>query len=417
MLNKEIAVDIPGIISVHEHWWERDELPFDTIGDILSVRLLRKGAEEIIEHLDSKEKEKRVKEFLKIFYLNDSQKIVGAQYDVYQELGLVGGPQTLAPRLYLSGLLMNFDHAGFKLFFASQDKFSSQIKHAYELARNSGHADLTCIPGLGIDPRDPRMEKRTDNHFKNNFNLFKLYPALGFTLYDKKLTVRFYPQLLESHGSVVRHGSPGGFLTLENPIKLYDLSKDKYKYKLFDGKLVPDFLDKPDKRTWLNDPSNDLKVLRILDKEYRHGGELYLNIAHLGGGGQLRKFIRQLEDPTIDVNKLSESEKTFTQKIIELCLSDYFPNVYTDISSTIGMGDELSRALEIILKHYPRMREKILFGVDDYILRTSHDFRTTIKTFFDYWTGTPERKALLRKFVWENPFTFLQGNIGQCYQN
>lgn len=381
---------LPGIIDIHAHFFPHQQMPFAGLGNLLDNR---KESDTFVDKLiavfTSKKLTARLQDTAADYAQDDPMEIIRSYYQVNAALGLVGSPTALAGQLYMCGLLMNFDHAGFTMYTAAKEDFQKQLDAAYAMvAPFAGPGNMDIIPSLGADPRDGQLLARLGTHVSRGFNLIKMYPALGIAVDDPQLIGSFYPAVIKNKCSIVTHCSPGGFQTLQNKIKAYNYKTGKHEMINF----TPSLFGSIDKRDWFNAPRNWKRMMGVLAAHVDGGRNLHVDLAHFGGGSHINRFMDGKKD-------------SYVWDIIDLCMSPDYPNFYTDISSAISKGERLKPFLERVITRYPGMENKILYGTDSYILKLSVDLQWAIKTFFDGWQSEP---AMLRKFVYENPIRFLQ---------
>ena len=121
----------------------------------------------------------------------------------------------------------------------------------------------------------------------------------------------------------------------------------------------------------LADPDNYLEVLEAHPN-------LKLCLAHFGGNSEWKKFLNDPWNPDSD----NQNKKAWVSKIIDMIKlnnedgTPKFPNLYVDVSYT--SYDPQTRAyLKVILDAgNQRLRERVLFGSDFYVLQTEISERT-----------------------------------------
>ena len=211
------------------------------------------------------------------------------------------------------------------------------------------------------------------------FNGIKIYPALGYFPFDKRMQP-VYDLALSLNLPVLTHCTIGAVHFK------YPLNENEY-YHPFLKRNLPK--QKPvDYQQFFTHPLNYECLMNheLLKKvwgedapDYR---ELKICIAHWGTGEEWHRF---LEDPWIEThlrkkskqypalelaNWITENEKN-TQHIswfsIISDLVTKYPNVYTDISYTLN-DTSLLPLLKMTLEGDEKIRERVLFGTDFYMV-------------------------------------------------
>jgi predicted TIM-barrel fold metal-dependent hydrolase len=168
---------------------------------------------------------------------------------------------------------------------------------------------------------------------------------------------------------VTVHNSYGGFATFVDSVEIHGdiytstgikhLKKEMYPFKTSlmknAGKAIKE------RALVLNHPSLWEKVLQKYP-------DLYLDLAHFGGGERLGMALDNTDD---------QESGNWSKKIMELIQK--YKNAYTDISCFSEFT-----ILEKLLKSpiYPKIRNKILYGSDFYLLLLfENDFGKNIEQF------------------------------------
>jgi predicted TIM-barrel fold metal-dependent hydrolase len=256
------------------------------------------------------------------------------------------------------------------------DGFHEQILQLKVLKGTPKYKDR-IFPFLAIDPRRPGILKYMKEKVGKG-NLFigvKLYTPNGYSPTD--------PLLFGSAGNddcvykfceknkipVTVHNSYGGFATFMDSVEvtgdvytsagIKDLKKEMYS---FHTKLMKDSGNAIKERALvLNHPSLWGKVLQ----KYPN---LYLDLAHFGGGERLGMALDNTDD---------KESGNWSKKIIELIQK--YPNAYTDVSC-FSEFDVLRKLKASPI--YNKIRSKIMYGSDYYLLLLfENDFKKNIESF------------------------------------
>lgn len=249
-----------------------------------------------------------------------------------------------------------FDFAGAKISWG----YYVHFRELYNLqAENSGYV----FPFLAVDPRRPGITnlvtkgKVTSTGKKliskeGPFYGIKLYPPLGYFPNDPRLH-DIYAHCINNDFPVIAHCQPVSFVNPWSPT--------------------------PSPGEHFAHPRNWKAVLNEFNK-------LRLNLAHFGG----------IDDVEAFANSSTGENGEWTKTIIELL--DY-ENVYTDISAFADPGAD--KWLQTILKRYPVVEKKLLFGTDFIINMTHANLHGQLKNYFNYFPALP-----LDSFT-RNPWRFL----------
>ena len=316
-----------------------------------------------------------------------------------------------------------------------ESTFSQQLYELRMLKENS-HYSNKIYPFIHADPRrindDPEFYKnlkdyliRNDDKKNGIFQGIKIYPALGYFPFDRRLKP-VYDLALEYNLPITTHCSVGPVFYRG---KLRTLRKEGYYSDgVFrhpftgnvlrgkrPGKFTPHFthplnyyclMYKPDQlyEFWKECNKSikyDLKILKdnsYTITELREYRKLKICLGHYGGSGEWIKYLRDPWLPKeIDLLKIGkdlihdkkgqwkhevDGEKikktpapswfSIITDMLSLKTSDRelaFPNLYADISYNLSNEDMLP-LLKVMLETNPVLFKKILFGTDFYMVST-----------------------------------------------
>jgi predicted TIM-barrel fold metal-dependent hydrolase len=258
------------------------------------------------------------------------------------------------------------------------DGFTEQIVQLSNL-KNHPKYKGRIFPFLAVDPRRPGiLDYMKQNVGKGKMFIgVKLYTPNGYSPTDPLLygspanSDCVYSFCEKNKIPVTVHNSYGGFATFVDKVEIsgdiFTAKGIKHMEKEFVSFRIS-LVNNPgnairERALALNHPSLWEKVL----EKYPN---LYLNLAHFGGGERLEMAIDNINDPE-SVN--------WSKKIMELILK--FPNAYTDISCYSDFGVLQTLKASAI---YSKIRPKIMYGSDYYLLLLfENDFRKNNKTFRD----------------------------------
>jgi predicted TIM-barrel fold metal-dependent hydrolase len=280
----------------------------------------------------------------------------------------------------------------------AKDGYLEQIHQLRELKAIPEYHDRV-FPFLSVDPRRPGILEDVLNFVGKGkeFAGVKIYSPNGYSPTDPVLFGHgnekggVFRYCEENGIPVTAHNSFGGFATFVSKVRVtgfvYDKNLRKPVYRdnewISFEKPITKFTDAIKERALaLNHPSLWEKVL----EKYPN---LYLNLAHFGGGDELKKAIEDPGDNTLWSNRI-------------IGLITRYDHAFTDLScysefDVIGMLRE---------KNYlgnPLLKSKILFGTDFYLLLL---FDTDYKFHIDHFKEqlSSDFDVISR----ENPLMFLK---------
>ncbi len=204
------------------------------------------------------------------------------------------------------------------------------------------------LPFICVDPRRPSIENIVRFYVEEHgFAGIKLYPALGYYPYDRRLD-GIYAYAQEHKLPVISHGTKNGTVYYRGPrTELIRLVQDE---------IHPDVpVDGKSKRELSNYFSHPMNYEPVLERF----PELHLDIAHWGGTEEWQDY---LYDPPLD-RSVSYLSNWF--RIIKSLMRKY-PHLYTDISYTLGHPDHA--ALLNVLLNDNTLNDRILFGSDYFLV-------------------------------------------------
>ena len=243
-------------------------------------------------------------------------------------------------RFVLLPIDMDFMNAG-----SAKRDYLTQLE---DLRALKGLHPETALPFVCADPRREGVTELVRSHvLAHGFAGIKLYPALGFYPSDPRLD-GVYAFAEEYQVPIITHCSKGG-------IRLV-------------GERHPQ---------QFTAPIQYIEVLKRFPK-------LKLCLAHFGGDGEWAAYLQQ-------ARHLPMPEQTWVSQIINLLYNEHprHPNLYTDISYTAS-NREVMPMLKVLVND-PKLRERILFGSDFFVVRqevTEREFSIRMRGFLgeeDFW--------------------------------
>ncbi len=311
------------------------------------------------------------------------------------------------PHLKIVALTMYMEKCGAG---PSETGFEGQLEGVLEVKKENPDNLLVF---LGIDPRwkgtGIELRDTVERYFETKIHVsaersvypfvgLKIYPSLGFYVFDEKLKETF-EWAAERGVPVLSHCSYlGGIYSNEtnhvnsslNPMDVYkglrysetfgvgtkppepDKSKNLFKWIL--GQT--DTLRNLNTCSYFLEPASFSTVLEYFSSGERKEKPLKICLAHFGG-----------EDHILDEYKGKSSEQLFGMIQQNWCaqikaLIKKYPNVYTDIAYAVGNPDTHEAFLKEIQD--PVLQQKIMFGTDFFmterVLPEKDDYATFKKT-------------------------------------
>jgi predicted TIM-barrel fold metal-dependent hydrolase len=262
------------------------------------------------------------------------------------------------------------------------DGWKEQIRQIEELKKHPEYKDMV-FPFLAVDPRRKNIEEYARNHVGKGklFVGVKLYCPTGYSPTDPVL---FGPDgkrggiyaFCEDNGiPVTTHNSDGGFATLAKEVKVTGLIQVNGKLHRLNDEMLK-FSTKIHHKNAVYERALSLNHPLLWEKVVEKYPNLLLNLAHFGGGSQLKLA---LQNP--------DNKNLWTNKIISL-MKDSRYKVYTDVScfTDFEVIDKL-----LVSPVYPEIKPRILYGSDYTLLllfeddfeENVHQFKTKFGKDFD----------------------------------
>ena len=201
------------------------------------------------------------------------------------------------------------------------------------------------LPFVAVDPRRPEIQTKVVDLIENHgFAGVKLYPPLGYYPFDDRLRP-IYAYAEANRVPVLTHCSRGGVYyrgkitkdMLKHPRTGQPLRREKHK-------AFTDVYTDPDNYVYVLDEFPNLKLC----------------LAHFGGGKEWEAYLAH------PWSSSSSQPRSWLSRIADLIRSGKYPNLYTDISSTLH-EDRYLPLLKVLLQD-PALRTKVLFGTDFYLV-------------------------------------------------
>jgi len=206
---------------------------------------------------------------------------------------------------------------------------------------------------MAIDPRRPGLLELVQKYAGLGFAGFKLYPPLGYYPFDERLD-DIYAFAQEQGLPIITHCSPGGIHwrgKITSELRIHPKTGNELK-----GRNSAEFAKN------FSNPENYEYVLKKFPN-------LKICLAHFGGGEEWDKYLENRWPPAEVLRKLAGKEArkpiSWITTIVEMMES--YENLYADISYTAHA--ERFLPLVRVLLNTPKLREKILYGSDCYMVQ------------------------------------------------
>jgi uncharacterized protein len=208
------------------------------------------------------------------------------------------------------------------------------------------------IPFMAIDPRRPNLLELAKKYIDLGFGGFKLYPPLGYYPFDERLDKVY--AFAEAEGlPVITHCSPGGIY--------------------WHGRITPDMRVHPKTGKTLagrNNAEFARNFTHPANYEYvfEKFPKLKICLAHFGGAEEWDKYLENYWPPEAVEQRLQGKRPqryiSWLSQIIDMMKR--YDTLYADISYTAYQERFLS-VIKVLL-NTPKLREKILYGSDCYMV-------------------------------------------------
>jgi len=278
-----------------------------------------------------------------------------------------------------------------------QEGYRVQLEKLAAIKRSSTYQHI-IYPFIFIDPRrieptqtdqakDPGFTSQTFMNAVNNyvtagdFQGFKIYPALGYYPFDKRMKPA-YDLALKYNLPIITHCTVGA-------IHHKKRVAENERIHPVTGKKLPDVKPSQYQKCFTH-PLNYECLMNTahLQKVWGEATVDYSNLKFcLGHWGSGEDWHRYLENDWADLYEDTKHEKcpalklsnwyveskdeyknfTWFTIILELLKSDKYPNIYTDISYTL-YDATLLPLLKMMLEANIKVREHVLFGTDFYMV-------------------------------------------------
>jgi predicted TIM-barrel fold metal-dependent hydrolase len=257
----------------------------------------------------------------------------------------------------------------------SFDGFDEQVRQLKELKNNPKYSSK-IFPFLAVDPRRPNIaEFAKENIGKGKlFAGMKLYCPTGHSPTDPLLygpegeKGGLYAYCEENGIPVTTHNSDGGFATLSKSVMINGHIHVNGQLIHLDNKLLT-FKSSIFQKDAIFERATTLNHPLIWAKVAEKYPNLILNLAHFGGGQQLKGA---LDHP--------DNEKLWSNRIISL-VKDSRYKVYTDISCYSDFNVLRQFATSPVFRE---IKSRTLYGSDFILLLLfENDFEENVKQFKD----------------------------------
>lgn len=347
------------ITNCHIHVFTADHVPArfaGFAGPLLRIRPLRVALLPVLRRVDPSPRD-RIERYARMLEVSHH----ASQREVFE----------LARAMYPAGtrfvvLPMDMTYMGVGPPRASIDR-----QHAELRALRDENPDIV-VPFAAVDPRQERVVEKTIALIENDgFRGIKLYPPVGYDPGDRRLEP-LYAYAEEHQVPLMAHCSRYGvyFRGPKHPVT---------------GEPLP-LIRRPAIVSQLADPD---RWVPVLDRHPR----LKLCLAHFGGQGEWDKYVER-----------RPGEKSWLAKIVAMITSGRYENLYTDVSYTVYAAERHVYLLKHLLDD-PRLRSRVLFGSDFYVVEDAKLDEPTGLALFQCVLGEDRFRAL----AVENPNRYLGG--------
>jgi hypothetical protein len=259
---------------------------------------------------------------------------------------------------------------------------SKQIHELKELSLGS-----PVLPFLYCDPRRAEIKMPNENNLFSLFNKafciapsffgVKIYPALGYDPSDYRLWPIYEVCELFSIPVITHCGGE-------------TISTDKLEIEVFEGnkKTILSAKNRKAIAYNLNDPLRWEPILKMFPN-------LKLSFGHFGG--------YETWDSSSVVNSKIDNQH---RKETIIRLMNEYPHVYADFAFNF-IEDKIVDNLINVLLYNNKVRERILFGTDYWVVNYQADLKTKQEHFIDSLREFSDEFDLVNNLTVENPMKFL----------
>lgn len=347
-------------------------------------------------------------------------------------------------------------------------KYRQQMDALATIKDNKENTDI-FYPFVFADPRRMNAEGAAHFNYSDNngeviledcfikkfivdhrFSGFKIYPALGYYPFDEHL-LPLWKYAADQGLPILTHCIRGTIFYRGDKKKEWD-KHPVFEQACGEGKYEQLFLDEIKNADFINNFTHPLNFLCLLEEQLlrkligaakddrlktlfgyidsqtpmlRNLSHLKICLGHFGGDDEWNKFMESDRDnyssqlvkyPMKGISFLTDSDNTprpgkieqlwrYTDWYSIICsLMLQYPNVYADLSYIIH-----SDAIQPLLKHTlrnPKLRDKVLFGTDFYVVRNHKSEKHMLAGLFDDLTNS-EIDAIAKT----NPRNFLESKL------
>ena len=322
----------------------------DPFADEIKAFIERKGVRWIIRKLSKKHGNSLFHKYLNFIEVGTQQ----SQGDIFRTV--IENYKNLDPDMRFIALTLNMDHMDIQ--HSGHYKIGAQLE---EIEKLRAYYPNNLFPFIGVDPRHKSDEEMVNwvrmKIDKRAFFGIKLYPALGYFPFDKKLDL-LYKWAEENEIPVMTHCTRSGsyytgkmiqVIPQNRPASLNPQSSVMDSIYQRIDRFMGDKFTREDCKVGCNIFSNPENYIPILEKYPK----LKLCLAHFGGGDELLKKQSKVVDKGID-------NLPFWDERIKDIMHKY-PNVYTDISYTLYEKAALEKIKPMLNED---IGKRILFGTD-----------------------------------------------------
>ena len=365
--------------DMHCHIFNKDYVPDRFLRINLPMKAWFLGGAEWLLHrvIGSRDTDKlsSLAYFLDIIAEKEMENIALRVLGYYDNHALFGPDTVICP------LMMDFQpRKGDGIRGKTKKDFYRQIDEIKNLAEKYPGR---ILPFLAIDPRRPRMlEDIFLPAFETScFGGVKLYPSLGYLL-SHPVLLEMYEICEEKNIPVTVHCGTGSVRSSRSHLRnipglRYDQKNPEAPAEM--GEESRWLLSKEAFAGYFNHPDRWRPVLERFPR-------LRLNLAHFGSTLEWDRYLKG-------------KSNSWPSRIMDLIYR--YPHVYTDISYNICDSAQYAPLRELLLRN-PRLRERVLYGSDYFMVVKEGHFRTMLAEF-----TTAMGEDLMVQMNRKNPSGFL----------